>query len=560
MTSFELFIAGRYLRAHRKEAVISVITAISVLGVAAGVMALVVALAVTNGFRNTLQRNLLGAMAHINVVPRTPGDGIENWPDLVARIRKVPHVTAVSPALYSPTFLSGPLQSKGAFIKGVDVASELALSGTLRRLKAGDLERLRDTSANPPGILLGTRMAEDLGMRVGDNVELLTDEMLPVGVRPVKRRFKVSGLFETGFFEIDDNWAYLSLPAAQKALSVDQINQIELNVDDLNNAAKIAKDVEKVAGERFTTTTWMERNKQLLGALKMERLVTIIVIGLIELVAALNIFITLVMMVMEKYRDIAVLMSMGARQEQIRRIFMLQGVLIGIVGIGDRTGGGPCVVLLRGEIPVDSAGGSGLLDELRAVRSAMGGRLLDCGAGGAGEFSGYAVPGEECHEDSAGGSLALRVRLILGALRVIRWGRLEADGLSNPPQVANLPPQVRSAYEDSQTIRADSGGRSCRAGAGRGQRCMEQSGNAEAWDADRDYPIGHETGGGPFRGLHGLGNQYPHGSRHELAEGRCRARVPPSARQPADSDCGGRSDWRGWRRDSESHGRNAISQ
>ena len=332
MSRFELFIAGRYLRARRKEAVISVITAISVLGVAAGVAALVVALAVTNGFRNTLQRNLLGAMAHINVVPRTPGDGIENWQAMVAKIGKVPHVTAVSPALYSPTFLSGPLQSKGAFIKGVDVASELALSGTLRRLKAGSVNRLRDASANPPGIVLGARMAEDLGMRVGDNIELLTDEMTPVEIRPVKRRFKVCGLFETGFFEIDDNWAYLAMGAAQKALSVDQINQIELNVDDLNQAPEIAKDVEKVAGERYTTTTWMERNKQLLGALKMERLVTIIVISLIELVAALNIFITLVMMVMEKYRDIAVLMSMGARREQIRRIFMLQGVLIGVVG------------------------------------------------------------------------------------------------------------------------------------------------------------------------------------------------------------------------------------
>jgi lipoprotein-releasing system permease protein len=332
VTRFELFIAGRYLRARRKEAVISVITLISVLGVAAGVTALVVALAVTNGFRNTLQRNLLGAMAHINVVPRTLGDGIENWQGMVARIRQVPHVTAVSPALYSPTYLSGPLQSKYAVVKGVDVDSELALSGTLRRLKAGSVDRLRDANADPPGIVLGSRLGNDLGMRVGDNIELLTDEMTPVAIRPVKRRFKVCGLFETGFFEIDDSWVYVAMGAAQKALSVDQINQIELNVDDLNRAPQIARDVEKVAGERYTTTTWMERNKQLLGALSMERLVTIIVISLIELVAALNIFITLVMMVMEKYRDIAVLMSMGARREQIRRIFILQGVLIGVVG------------------------------------------------------------------------------------------------------------------------------------------------------------------------------------------------------------------------------------
>jgi lipoprotein-releasing system permease protein len=329
---FELFIAGRYLRARRKEAVISVITAISVLGVAAGVTALVVALAVTNGFRNTLQRNLLGAMAHINVVPRTPGDGIENWQAMVERMRKLPHVTVVSPVLYNPTFLQGPLQSKSAAIKGVDLASELALSGTLRRLKGGSVDRLRDPGANPPGILLGARLAEELGMRVGDNIELTTEEMLPVGVRLVKRRFKVCGLFETGFFEIDDNWAYMSMGAAQKAFSQDQINQIELNVDDLNHAGEIAKDVQKVAGERYTTTTWMERNKQLLSALNMEKLVTIIVISLIEMVGALNIFITLVMMVMEKYRDIAVLMSMGARREQIRRIFILQGVLIGVVG------------------------------------------------------------------------------------------------------------------------------------------------------------------------------------------------------------------------------------
>src|SRR6266536_2315432 len=201
-------------------------------------------------------------------------------------------------------------------------------------------------------------MAEDLGMRVNDNIELLTDEMTPVAIRPVKRRFKVCGLFETGFFEIDDNWAYLGIGAAQKALSVDPINQIELNVDDLNRAGAVAKDIEKLVGDRYTTTTWMERNKQLLGALKMERLVTIIVISLIELVAALNIFITLVMMVMEKYRDIAVLMSMGARIAQIRGIFIMQGVLIGIVGstIGLVVGYTLCYFAGRDRwIPLDEA-------------------------------------------------------------------------------------------------------------------------------------------------------------------------------------------------------------
>jgi lipoprotein-releasing system permease protein len=334
-SAFELFIAGRYLRAHRKERAISVITAISILGVAAGVMALVVGLAVTNGFRTTLQGNLLRAMAHINVMEREPLNGIANWREMAARLRKVPHVTAVAPALYTPVFLQGPAQSKGAVLKGIDVTDELAMGDTLRHLKKGTLDRLRDPNASPPGIILGARLVEDTGMAVNTRIKVVSPEgeLTPYGVMPNIRPFRVDGIFETGFFEIDDNWAYTSLAAAQKALSLgDVVNQMELKVDDLNRAGEIAKYVEKAAGPQYTTTTWMERNKQLLGALNMEKLVTILVIGLIEMVAALNIFITLVMMVMEKYRDIGILMSMGATHSQIRRIFMLQGVLIGVVG------------------------------------------------------------------------------------------------------------------------------------------------------------------------------------------------------------------------------------
>ena len=331
--NFELFVAWRYLRTHRRERVISVITAISVAGVAVGVMALVVALAVTNGFRNTLQRNLLGAMAHINVLEKQPGSGIENWREMAVRLRQVAHVTVVAPALYEPSYLSGAIQSKGIYLKGIDVTSELALSNSLRRLKAGSLNRLRTPAAFPPGIVLGARLVEDTGMTVDSNVDLLVDELTPFGPRPARRRFRVAGMFETDFYEIDDTWAYAPLGAVQRAFSLgDVINQIEIKLDDFNRAAEVAKDVEKVVGPRYTTTTWMERNKQLFTALRSERIVAVIVIGLLELVAALNIFNTLVMMVMEKYRDIAVLMSMGSRREQIRRIFMLQGVFIGIVG------------------------------------------------------------------------------------------------------------------------------------------------------------------------------------------------------------------------------------
>jgi len=340
-SSFELFVARRYLRARRKEAVISVITAISILGVAAGVMALVVALAINNGFRDTLQRNLLGAMAHINVQEKEPRNGIENWEALVVRIRRVPHVIAVGPALYTPIFFSGPVQSQGGILKGVDIGTELQISDTLRHLKSGSVDALRTPQDGEvpgigvPGIILGARLAEDIGMLLHSMVNVTSPqgELTPFGPRPSIRRFRVVGIFESGFYEIDDRWAYTSLNAAQQALSLqDVVNQIEVKLDDLNLAPEVAREIEKIAGPKYATTTWMERNRQLLSALNMEKAVTVVTIGLIELVAALNILITLVMMVMEKYRDIAVLMSMGARRAQIRRIFMLQGVLIGVVG------------------------------------------------------------------------------------------------------------------------------------------------------------------------------------------------------------------------------------
>ena len=335
MTTFELFVAVRYLRAHRKEAAISVITAISVLGVAAGVMALVIAIAVTNGMRSTLEHSLLGAMAHINVVAKEPEYGIENWRELAARLRAAPHVTAVAPALYNDVFLKGALRSNYAALKGVDIDAELGISDMLRHLKAGSVDRLRDANADPPGLIIGARMASDFGMLLNSNVDMIVPEgtMTPFGPKPAIHRFKVCGIFETGMYDIDATWAFARLDTTQRIASLgDVINQLELNVDDVNRTAQIAKEVEKLAGPKYTTSTWQERNRPLLNALSTERVVTMIVIGLILMVAALNIFISLVMMVMEKYRDIAILMSMGARQRQIRRIFVTQGVLIGLVG------------------------------------------------------------------------------------------------------------------------------------------------------------------------------------------------------------------------------------
>src|SRR5580692_437451 len=246
---FELFIARRYLRAKRKQVVISVITAISVIGVAAGVMALVVALAINNGFRDTLQRNLLGAMAHINVQEKEPRNGIENWEAMVASIRRVPHVIAAGPALYTPIFFSGPVQSQGGILKGVDVATELQISETLRHLKSGSVDRLRlapqdgAPGIGVPGIILGARLADDIGMLMNSMVNVTSPqgELTPFGPRPSIRRFRVVGIFESGFFDIDDRWAYTSLAAAQQALSLtDVVNQIEVKLDDLSRAPEVA--------------------------------------------------------------------------------------------------------------------------------------------------------------------------------------------------------------------------------------------------------------------------------------------------------------------------------
>jgi len=334
MSSFELLVAGRYLRARRKEKVISIVTVISVAGVAAGVMALIIALAVNNGFRNTLQRNLLGATAHVNILEKEVGAGITDWPALVEKFRRIPHVIAVAPVLYDQVFLTGPQNGKGAILKGIETRSELATSDALRHLRSGSLSRLNDRETLP-GMIVGAKLAQDTGLRLDSIATVISPQgtLTPFGPQPRSQRFRVVGIFESGFFDFDDNWAYASLGNVQKLLSAgDVVNAIELRLDDLYLAPQIAREAERVAGSNYTSTNWEEQNAQLLHALKMERAVTAVTIGLIILVAALNILITLTMVVLTKYKDIAVLMSMGARRAQIRKIFILQGTIIGLVG------------------------------------------------------------------------------------------------------------------------------------------------------------------------------------------------------------------------------------
>jgi lipoprotein-releasing system permease protein len=332
---FELFVARRYLRAKRKQVVLSVVTAISVLGVAAGVMALVIALAINNGFRSTLEHNLLGLTAHVSIQEKEPAEGIAGWEQLTSQIARLPHVKTASPALYDGGFLSGPINGDAVQIKGISLASGAPVPDALVHLKAGSIDGLRSQAGERAGIILGVRLAQSLGAVVGKPVTLTIPaaHITPLGPRPGYVQLRVAGIFDSGFLQFDTSIGFMELAQLQKTFSLgDVVNSLELYLDDTAAAPQVAAAAEKIIGPKLAATTWQEQNRQILNALKMERIVTVVTIGLIQIVAALNILIALVMMVMEKHRDIAILMSMGARAQQIRRIFIWEGAMIGAVG------------------------------------------------------------------------------------------------------------------------------------------------------------------------------------------------------------------------------------
>ena len=332
---FEFYVAQRYLRAKRRDRFFSIVTALSVAGVAAGVTALVIAMAVSNGFQASLRDHLIGASSHINLLEKTPEFGIEDYQPLLVRLSRLEHVEAVAPTLYGEMMITTPVRAKGCVLKGVDPDAETRVSRLLSKIVDGSFEALESESGEYPGILLGRRLADAIGARVSTIVTVLNPqgEMTPLGRIPAFKRFQVVGIFETGLFELDNLWSVTLLRDAQRALSLgDVVNSLEFRLDDFEASDEAARAIRAEAGEDFTTSTWMERNRVLFNALQTEKLATAMIIGMIMLVAALNILISLVMMVVEKTKDIAILKSMGARQDQIRRIFMWQGLLIGSVG------------------------------------------------------------------------------------------------------------------------------------------------------------------------------------------------------------------------------------
>jgi len=326
-------VALRYLRAKRKQTAISVISVISVLGVAAGVAALIIVLAVNNGFKYTLESSLLSATAHVNVIERNPEFGIADWEKLLPKLRGIPHVVAATPGLYGQVALKGPLHGGNAVLKGVPLGHGAPVPEMLKRLRAGSLADFETRGQST--IVLGSRLAEQIGVTSGSPVTLISYQgrLTPLGVIPSLYHFRVVGIFESGLYDLDSSWAFSSLPAVQHVLDLnDVVNTIELRLDDVFAAPEVALAAESVAGSKLTASTWMDQNRSLLSALKLEKIVSLITVGLIELVAALNILVVLVMLVMEKNRDVAILMSLGAERQQVQRIFVLQGLLIGATG------------------------------------------------------------------------------------------------------------------------------------------------------------------------------------------------------------------------------------
>ena len=337
---FELFIAARYLRAKRRQAVVGVVTAISVAGVTAGVAALVIALAITNGMRRDLQDKLVDSTAHIQLMS-ADGMGIRDWRPLLERVSKVPHVVAASPGLWEQVLVARGPRDGGALVLGVLPDAEMRVSHLLDKATPGAIQALQPpaepaaSNGAPPPIVLGSDLAQNIGAVVGDSVIVISPQgdLTPVGIQPNYRPFRLAGTYHTGFYQYDSEMGFVRLTDAQHLFDEpDLLSVIGFRVDDPNRAPQIAREIELTAGNGYMTTNWTETNRELFRALRLEQAVTFIVIALIVMVAALNILTALTMMVMEKTRDIAVMMSFGVTPGQVRRVFLLQGLLISIIG------------------------------------------------------------------------------------------------------------------------------------------------------------------------------------------------------------------------------------
>jgi lipoprotein-releasing system permease protein len=331
---FELHIALRYLLAKRKQAFISVISLVSTIGVAVGVMAVIIALALMTGLQEALRDRILGSQPHIYV---SRSGGFEDYHADVERLRAIPHVTGVAPMALGKALVTGPNGAEFVTIKGIDPELEPSVTDVPRTMKAGSLAALTHplTDHQPiDGIVLGQELALNLGVTVGDSVQVTTSEgtLSPLGMLSTNKRLRVVGIFSLGLSEFDQLYGIVSLNVAKRLFKGQQRDLIQLHVDDIYDAPAIARVVNSRLGPQYTASDWGQENKALFSALTLEKLAVSLAIGLIVIVAALNIVASLILLVIEKHRDIGILKTMGARARSVTAIFMLQGLVIGLVG------------------------------------------------------------------------------------------------------------------------------------------------------------------------------------------------------------------------------------
>jgi lipoprotein-releasing system permease protein len=329
--ALELFIALRYLRARRKQAFISVISLISGIGVAVGVMALLVTLALMTGLQSELRDRIIGSSAHIYVLKR---GGLGETAEEIARLRTVPRVQGAAPVVFGPGLATSAGASEFITIKGIDPALEGTVTNVAKSMESGSLKDLTPASESTAGIVLGKELAKKLGVTAGDGIEVMTSEgpMTPFGIRPGFRLFKVVGTFNLGLYEYDASMGIVHLDVAKTVLRRARPDSIEVRVDDLFAAKEVAEMIPARLGSDYIAEDWAQLNKSLFQALWLEKMAMSITIGLIVMVAALNIIATMILLVIEKTRDIAILKTMGTSAAMIRRIFVLQGLVIGLVG------------------------------------------------------------------------------------------------------------------------------------------------------------------------------------------------------------------------------------
>src|ERR1700690_3334001 len=331
--NFEWLVALRYLRSPNRPAVLRLVTLLSVIGVAAGVATLVIALAMNTGFRQAIRDRLLGVTAHVNLKPVSP-EGIRDYRALVEKLSQTPGVRSIAPAIYNTVLLSAGGSSRGIVLKGVDPEIESRSDEALRRIVSGEADFSPDADG-VPAVLVGGIMAQELKIAAGDYVSLTSPQgsLTPFGIVPRSRRFRVAGIFNSGFYDYDANWGFVALTSAQSLAGIgDVISLLEVRCTHLDDAERVAADLLTRAGPGFNSTTWMDENRALFRALSLEKLVTAMFIGLITFVAGLNVLVVMTMTVTDKARDIAVLVAMGQRRAQIRNIFILQGLAVSVAG------------------------------------------------------------------------------------------------------------------------------------------------------------------------------------------------------------------------------------